>query len=112
MRDVQPQEIQYYRTTDGQNPFIEWIESIRNMNTQARIQARLERLEDGNFGDCQPVGDGVLELRIHFGSGYRIYFGQVGNTIVLLLCGGDKSSQTRDIERAKKYWQEYKETHQ
>ena len=88
------------------------MESIRNTNTQARIQARLERLEDGNFGDCQSVGDGVFELRIHFGAGYRIYFGQVGNTIVLLLCGGDKSSQTRDIERAKIYWQEYKETHQ
>ena len=112
MRDVQTREIQYYRTSDGQRPFIEWLESIPNTNTQARIQARLERLEDGNFGDCQSVGDGVFELRIHFGAGYRIYFGQVGNTIVLLLCGGDKSSQTRDIERAKIYWQEYKETHQ
>jgi putative addiction module killer protein len=58
MRDVQPREIQYYRTSDGQRPFIEWLESIRNTNTQARIQARLERLEDGNFGDCQSVGDG------------------------------------------------------
>ncbi len=112
MRDVQPREIQYYRTSDGQRPFIEWLESIRNVNTQARIQAQLERLEDGNFGDCQPVGEGVFELRIHFGAGYRIYFGQVDNTIVLLLCGGDKSSQTRDIQRAKIYWQEYKETHQ
>lgn len=112
MHDVQPREIQYYRASDGQRPFIEWLESIRNVNTQARIQARLERLEDGNFGDCQPVGDGVFELRLHFGSGYRVYFGQVGNTIVLLLCGGDKSSQTRDIQRAKIYWQEYKETHQ
>ncbi len=112
MHDGQPREIQYYQTSDGQRPFIEWLESIRNVNTQARIQARLERLEDGNFGDCQPVGDGVFELRIHFGPGYRIYFGQVGNTIVLLLCGGDKSSQTRDIERARIYWQEYKETHQ
>lgn len=112
MRDVKPREIQYYRTSDGQSPFIEWLESIRNTNTQARIQARLERLEDGNLGDCQSVGDGVYELRIHFGPGYRIYFGQVGNTIVLLLCGGDKSSQTRDIQRAKIYWQEYKEAHQ
>ncbi len=112
MRDVQPREIQYYRTSDGQRPFIEWLESIRNLNTQARIQARLERLEDGNFGDCQPVGEGVSELRLHFGAGYRIYFGQVDNTIVLLLCGGDKSSQTQDIRQAKIYWQEYKETHQ
>lgn len=108
MRDVQPREIQYYRTPNGRRPFIEWLESIQNTNTQARIQARLERLEDGNFGDCQSVGEGVFELRVHFGAGYRIYFGQVGNTIVLLLCGGDKSSQ----QRAKTYWLEYKETHQ
>ena len=112
MRDVQPQEIQYYRTPNGQRPFIKWLESIQNTNTQDRILARLERLEDGNFGDYQPVGEGVFELRIHFGAGYRIYFGQVANRIVLLLCGGDKSSQTRDIDRAKTYWQEYKETHQ
>lgn len=64
----------------------------------------------GNFGDYQSVGDGVFELRLHFGAGYRIYFGVVDNTIVLLLCGGDKSSQARDIVRAKVYWLEYKET--
>ncbi len=87
------------------------MNSIRDTNTQDRIQARLARLEDGNFGDCRSVGVGVFELRIHFGAGYRIYFGQVGNTIVLLLCGGDKSSQTRDIELAKTYWLEYKREH-
>ncbi len=89
MRTTHPREIQYYRAPNGRLPFIEWLESIQDTKTQDRIQARLERLEDGNLGDCRSVGDGVFELRIHFGAGYRIYFGQVGNTIVLLLCGGD-----------------------
>lgn len=104
-------EIQYYRAPNGKQPFTEWFESIRDKNTQNRIDKRLERLEDGNFGDCQPVGGGVFELRLHFGPGYRIYFGQISNSFVLLLCGGDKASQARDIELAKTYWREYKETH-
>ena len=66
------------------------------------------QLETGNFGDYRSVGEGVFELRFHFGAGYRIYFGEVDNTIVLLLCGGDKSSQARDIDRAKAYWMEHK----
>ncbi len=60
------------------------------------------------MGDCQSAGNGIFELRIHFGAGYRVYFGQIGNTIILLLCGGDNSSQRQDIERAKTYWLEYK----
>lgn len=108
MRDVRPREIRVYQTLNGREPFNEWLDSIRDTRTQDRIQARLERLEDGNFGDCHSVGEGVFELRLYFGAGYRIYFGQVGNTIVLLLCGGDKSSQARDIERAKTYWLQYK----
>ncbi len=92
-RNRQPIEIQYYRSQNGRQPFTEWFESIRDKNTQQRIDKRLARLEDGNLGDCQSVGGGVFELRLHFGPGYRVYFGQIKNTLVLLLCGGDKKSQ-------------------
>ena len=111
MHDVHPREIQIYRMPNGRQPFTEWLESIRDANTRDRIQARANRLKFGNFGDYKLVGDGVCELRLNFGPGYRIYFGQVGNTVVLLICGGDKSSQARDIERAKTYWLQYKEAH-
>jgi len=103
-----PRELQIYQTPNGREPFTEWLES-RDQKTQERIESLLDRLVDGNFGDCKPVGEGISEIRLHFGAGYRIYFGEVENTIVLLLCGGDKSSQARDIKRAKTYWQEYKE---
>lgn len=109
--DARQRGIQYYRAPNGRRPFVEWFESIRDKNTQNRIDKRLERLEDGNFGDCQSVGGGVFELRLQFGPGYRIYFGHMDNTLVLLLCGGDKTSQVRDITVAKTYWMEYKETH-
>ena len=112
MRHTHPRELQFYQTSNGREPFTEWFESIQNQETRDRIQKRLDRLALGNFGDCRTVGGGVFELRIHFGAGYRVYFGELDNTIVLLLCGGDKSSQTRDIERARNYWLEYKETQQ
>ena len=109
MRSAQPRELEIYRAPNGQAPYTEWFESIRDRKTRTQIQSRIDRIKSGNLGDHKSVGDGVFELRFQFGPGYRIYFGQVGNTIVLLLCGGDKSSQNRDIERAKGYWQEYKE---
>ena len=109
--DAHQREIQYYRTSNGRQPFIEWLESIRDKSTQNRIDKRLERLEDGNFGDCKSVRDGVFELRLRFGPGYRIYFSQIGKALVLLLCGGDKASQAQNIERAKTYWREYEEAH-
>ena len=111
MRDAQPRTLQYYRTPTGRAPFNEWLKGIPDRTTRNRIEARLDYLKAGNFGDCEAIGDGIFELRLHFGAGYRIYFGQVGNTVVLLLCGGDKSRQHRDIQRAKTYWKEYKETH-
>ena len=110
MHNGHPRAIEIYQTQDKQEPFTKWLRSLHDQKTRDRIRKRLDRLEDGNFGDCAFVGGGVFELRLHFGPGYRVYFGEVDNTIVLLLCGGDKASQTRDIQRAKTYWQEYKET--
>lgn len=109
MRNTQPQELQFYTTPNSRVPFVEWFQELQDQRTQSKIQKRLQHLENGNFGDCQSVGEGVYELRLHFGPGYRIYFGRIDNTIVLLLCGGDKSSQARDITRAKNYWLEHKE---
>lgn len=111
MRNAYPREVEIYRSRNGQEPFTEWLNAIRDQKTQRRIRTRLAALKLGNFGDYKSVGEGVFELRFHFGVDYRIYFREVDNTVVLLLCGGDKSSQARDIERAKAYWLEYKETH-
>lgn len=109
MRNARPRIINLYQIPNGDEPFTRWFNSIRDATVRRRIQARLIAIEAGNFGDRKSVGDGVWELRLAFGPGYRIYYGEVDNTVVLLLCGGDKSSQGRDIERAKIYWKEYKE---
>jgi len=96
-----------YRDATGKEPFNIWLNGLRDPKTRRRILQRLWRLESGNFGDCKPVGGGVSELRFFFGPGYRVYFGQDGNTIIILLCGGDKGSQRRDIRQAQAYWKEY-----
>lgn len=82
--------------------FASWLKSLKDRQAQARITDRLVRLESGLFGDVEPVGEGVSELRLQFGPGYRVYFVQRGKTLIILLCGGDKSSQTRDIKEAKR----------
>ena len=84
----------------------QWFDSLRDEQAKRRIDARLNRLCGGNFGDCRLVGGGVLELRLHFGPGYRIYFVRQGRVFIILLAGGDKSSQARDIDRAKRLAQE------
>lgn len=108
MIDLRGQILKIYRDESGKEPFIKWLESINDIKIRARIKNRLRRIELGNFGDYKLVGQGIFELRLCFGSGYRIYCGNVGNEIILLLCGGDKSSQVKDIKKAKKYWQNFK----
>jgi putative addiction module killer protein len=80
--------------------FDNWFIKLRDKQAQKRIQARIDRAESGNFGDCEPVGEGISEMRIHYGPGYRVYFAQQGMEIVILLAGGDKSTQSKDIKIA------------
>lgn len=98
-----------YQRADGTEPFSEWLQSLRDKAAQARIRVRLQRIASGNLGDIKPVGGGVGELRMHFGSGYRVYVAQHGKTMILLLCGGDKASQQKDIELAQTYLSDWKE---
>lgn len=98
--------VREFVTADGTAPFREWLLGLDRV-TRARLQARVLRFEDGNFGDVKGVGGGVLEARVMFGAGYRIYFGRDGEALVLLLVGGSKASQTQDIRQAQAYWREY-----
>ena len=105
---VTPKEIVAFRAKDGKVPFEDWLDDLNDKRAVARVLARLARVRQGNPGDCKPVGEGVSELRVDYGPGYRIYFGQKGQTLVVLLCGGDKRTQERDIRLAKQYWHEFK----
>lgn len=101
-------EIRQYQTVDGRTPVAEWLDGLRDSVARARIVARLDRLSAGLRGDWKSVGGGVSELRIDYGPGYRVYYAQEGDTMVLLLCGGSKRTQAKDIERAHAYWKDYK----
>lgn len=100
-------ELLEYLTESGHNPFRNWLEGLRDRQTRARIRVRLNRIRLGNFGDCKSVGRGVSELRVPHGPGYRVYFGRKGNTVVILLYGGDKNTQSQDIALAHEYWADY-----
>ena len=98
--------VREYQTVDGENPFRRWLGTL-DRSVRARIQARVLRFEAGNLGDHKSVGAGVFEARVMTGSGYRIYFGRDGASLVLLLAGGTKASQARDIRHAQDYWRDY-----
>ena len=100
--------IREYVSADGRSYFREWLDAL-DIRARARIQARVLRFETGNLGDHKSVGGGIWEARLMFGPGYRIYFGKEGRSVILLLLGGDKSSQSRDIRNARRLWNEYLE---
>lgn len=107
---IKAKPVKVYATSGGKEPFTDWVNAIRSPQDRARIENRIRRLRQGHVGDCEPVGEGVHELRLFFGPGYRIYFSEYKREFVILLCGGDKKTQVRDIQKAKDYWREYKES--
>lgn len=102
-------EVRFYETKVGRKPFIELMDSLRDKTLKAQINNRLARVAVGNYGDFKSLGDGVYELRIHYGGGYRVYFSECDKTIVLLLLAGSKRTQIKDIKKAKDYWEEFQE---
>ncbi len=101
-------DLRVYVTAEGDAPFDQWLNDLRDRSARARIRARLARVQAGNFGDCKPVREGVQELRIDHGPGYRVYLSRQGPVLILLLCGSDKGDQGRAIERAIGYLNDWK----
>ena len=97
-----------YKRQDNKEPFIDWLFSLRDIITRNRIEARIDRIRQGHYGDYKRF-HGIVELRLDFAKGYRLYCGEDGHTLVVLLIGGDKSSQDKDIKKALDYWRDYHE---
>lgn len=103
----------FYQTEDAKEPAREWLDSLKDKQGQAKILTRIRRAETGNFGDHKGVGEGISELRITHGPAYRVYYGiDDSGDLIILLVGGDKSTQEKDIEKARSYWQDYKKRRQ
>lgn len=100
-------EVRHYLTRDGEDVIVECLSKLRDMQAKVAIIRRMNRLEQGNFGDFKPLREGVHELRIDVGPGYRIYYARSGKTVMLLLCGGSKRTQEADIGRACDYWHDW-----
>lgn len=105
---VYKREVRHYISDNGRNLFGDWIRSLKDTQGQISILKRIDRIEEGNFGDRSYIGEGVWELRVHAGPGYRVYYGEEGRVLVILLCGGDKHSQKKDIRRSQELWKTYR----
>lgn len=108
VRPAEPKKVIVFQDEKGREPFTDWFNDLKDQKGRRAILKRIGRLEYGLYGDCEPVGEGVSELRLFIGPGYRVYFGEEGGQVVVLLCGGDKGTQGRDIKAAKAFWKEYK----
>lgn len=97
-----------YLTDDERDPFKEWISNLQDRQARSRILLRIQRMAAGNFGDCKPIDEGVWELRIDHGAGYRVYYARVGEKLIIILAGGDKRRQQADINTALEYWKNWK----
>lgn len=104
--EARPRIVIYYADRNGYEPFLHWLEDLA-ISFQDRILRRLQRVQLGNFGDRKWITGNIQELRFHFGKGYRIYFAEDEGNSVVLLCGGDKDTQSKDIRKANVYWQDY-----
>ena len=100
--------IEQYQTSAGRAPYRDWINRLKDQGVKARIFTRLDRLSLGNFGKCKALGPGISELKINYGPGYRIYFAEEGAITIILLCGGDKGAQKKDIEKARCFLADYR----
>jgi putative addiction module killer protein len=110
MQLVKPREIIVFQDDSGKEPFTDWLGKLKDEKAKIRILDRLKRLKEfGAFGDSEPVGKNIFELRVFIGAGYRVYAGNDGDKLVIILCGGDKSTQREDIKQAKIYWRIYNE---
>jgi len=103
-----PYTIEYYLTEKGEKPFRNWLDGLKDITARNKIRIRLDRVRLGNLGNNRSVGEGVFELKVECGPGYRLYYAIEKKTIVILLLGGEKSSQSRDITLAKMFWQDHK----
>lgn len=101
-------EIRHYVTPDGKDVYLDWVRKLRDIRARIAIDRRVNRIELGNFGDHKFCRDGVWELRIDVGTGYRVYYAVVGRELILLMCGGDKRTQSTDIDRACEYWEDWR----
>lgn len=105
--EATPREVLEYETDKGRCPFQEWLRKLKDVRARAIVRKRINRVRSGNLGDTRSVGNGVFELKINFGPGYRVYYGEDGPRIVVLLCAGDKKTQAKDIEKVIAYWEDY-----
>ena len=102
-------QIRIYQSANGKQPFTDWMKKLKDKTAMAQVNNRIRRLSIGQRGDFKRVGSGVYELRIHYGPGYRVYFSEYKGAVVLLLLGGDKGTQKKDIKQAISYWEDFKE---